>query len=205
MIFLRKVVIDKKKDISQIKLLKEGIMKVRKYSFLLIFVVFVVFFFLFCAKTEILSQQQGHPHRKLIKVEAGVKENYKNKLATEIKEMYETLEDLFENRPDGFAGEMANLLGESAVIVFGSQEYSGEIINNQPSQIEQFWSDQSGEHDKVKFHLLWGLITNEKEQVGEDNFDAKSHESFWFKFNPAGEGEGSNRRIHRDDCEWFDI
>ncbi|TET75353.1 MAG: hypothetical protein E3J56_00750 [Candidatus Aminicenantes bacterium] len=170
-------------------------MKFKKNSFLLIF---VVFFFLFCAKGEVLSQ--GPPIGKRIHLEPGLPEALKDGAIQAIRHMYRDLRAHFRNGSDedGDFEAMATLLGDSAVIVYENTVYKGR------EAVAEFWRIQRREHDTVRFFLLWGFIISEKEEVGEERFDALSYETFWFEFNPDGEGEGSNRRKHREDCEWFD-
>lgn len=167
-------------------------MKFQRNSFLSIFAVFVVFFFLFVAMEEVFSKP---PQERRIEIEPGAPEDWKDTLVPKINQMHKDLATYFSK---GKFVDMYNRLGSKAVIVYAGTTYSGKDIIS-------FWQTQRDIHDKVKFTLWRGLIYRDEEQLSGRNYIGKSHEIFWFEFNPDGdEGEGSNRRLHRDTCEWED-
>lgn len=190
-------------------------MKFKKYSFLLIFVVFVVLFIFCVSKNEALQKIQTIEDikEKIHLDNDGVEKakEKKQKLADKIEKDHDELVRCF--RKDKFL-KMAELLGQSVYIV--SPE--GEIIQGSWN-VAEYWKKEKEEavnegYKTVELYLetLRAYITDETEKVtiGEYTYDSVSYESFLFRIVKFKEGEaprnqsgsGSEGRRHREDCEW---
>lgn len=191
-------------------------MKFRNYSFMFVFVTFVVLLFFCSSKNEASQNVQADTNIiENIVVDEGVEkpEIKKKKLAEKIEQDYENLSCYFK---ESKFMDMANVLGESAIIV--SPE--GEIIQGK-EDIAQFWSDMKNKAEKepkkeeyveLKIKIKRAFITDiEKIKVKDKIYDSVAFETFKFHLIRKKEGEklqnisgrGDRRSRHREDCEWF--
>jgi len=183
----------------------------KKYSYLFLLIVFVVFF-LFASTTNEASSslrkdvpEHLRPIIEKIKVGPGVDDpvEKKLKLALKIHEEYGDLQALFESDDTKKAKKMADILGKKATLVVGSQTHYGK------QQIRKFWNSIKDDYQSVVFTLDSAIIVFEEMEEMED-YDHIAYEFFTFKLidqqagiilkNQDGRGGRSCRHIHGCEC-----
>jgi len=184
-------------------------MKSRNYTFLFVFVLFLIFLLSHPSATEETkceSRQTEDEIEQLIQMGSTVVPKDKmDKVVKRIYDDYSKLSDLF---IDGNYKEMAKILGGRASLKIGDDEY---IRGRGP--IREYFKKQKGKgYQSVKFELVWAFISHEdRKPLLRKNSDNMVYENFKYCLlnesggeivkNQDGEGERSGR--HTQGCDWI--